>query len=189
MVASTICKAALQAPLPASASRITSQMPLSAHRRDCRKIEFQLPNSSGRSRHGAPVRISQNTVRARGDDCAADGLRDGSGKVRNTPTPRRSSVRESRPFSVDLPLAHAQCVAQSQDFANLAHRRSLGGHRISPRVTTTGDRVRDSIADSESFTPASQGGRLPSESVAGLPRNHRPLCVGLRSSSGAISVN
>jgi hypothetical protein len=46
-----------------SASRITSQMlPLSAQRRDCRKIEFQLPNSSGRSRHGAPVRINQNTA-------------------------------------------------------------------------------------------------------------------------------
>jgi hypothetical protein len=39
----------------------TLQMPLSAQRRNCRKIEFQLPNSSGRSRHGAPVRINQNT--------------------------------------------------------------------------------------------------------------------------------
>lgn len=48
--------------------------------------------------------------------------------------------------------------------------------------------VRDSIADSESFRPPPQGwpasigmgGRLPSESVAGLRRNHWPLCVGLR---------
>ena len=61
-VASIICRAASHSPLPASASRITSQTPLSAHRRNCRKIEFQLPNSSGRSRHGAPVRINQNTA-------------------------------------------------------------------------------------------------------------------------------
>jgi hypothetical protein len=62
MVASIICSAASDIPLPASPSRITSQMPLSAHRRNCRKIEFQLPNSFGRSRHGAPVRINQNTA-------------------------------------------------------------------------------------------------------------------------------
>jgi len=43
-------------------SRITSQTPLSAHRRNCLKIEFQLPKPSGRSRHGAPVRINQNTA-------------------------------------------------------------------------------------------------------------------------------
>jgi hypothetical protein len=61
-VASIICRVASHSPLPASASRITSQTPLSAHRRNCRKIEFQLPNSSGRSRHGAPVRINQNTA-------------------------------------------------------------------------------------------------------------------------------
>jgi hypothetical protein len=48
--------------------------------------------------------------------------------------------------------------------------------------------VRDSIADSESVRPAStgrpasigMGGRLPSEWVAGLRRNHWPHCVGLR---------
>jgi len=62
MVASIICSVASATPLSASPSRITSQMPLSAHRRNCRKIEFQLPNSSGRSRHGAPVRINQNTA-------------------------------------------------------------------------------------------------------------------------------
>jgi len=62
MVASIICSVASATPLSASPSRITSQMPLSAQRRNCRKIEFQLPNSSGRSRHGAPVRINQNTA-------------------------------------------------------------------------------------------------------------------------------
>ena len=51
-----------------------------------------------------------------------------------------------------------------------------------------GGLVRDLIADIESFRPASpgwpasigMGGRLPSESVAGLRRNQWPLCVGLR---------
>jgi len=46
-------------------------------------------------------------------------------------------------------------------------------------MVTTGDRVRDSIADSESFTPASQGGRLRSEGVADFRRNRRPECVGI----------
>ena len=50
---------------------------------------------------------------------------------------------------------------------------------------------RDSIADIESFRPGSpawpasigMGGRLPSESVAGLPRNQWPLCVWITQSS------
>jgi hypothetical protein len=50
MVVSIICNVASATPLPASASRITSQMPLSAQRRDCRKIEFQASPS--------PVRIA-----------------------------------------------------------------------------------------------------------------------------------
>jgi len=46
-------------------------------------------------------------------------------------------------------------------------------------VATTGDRVRDSVADSESFTPASQGGRLQSEWVADFRRNRWPECLGI----------
>ena len=34
----------------------------------------------------------------------------------------------------DLTLAHAEAVPQSQNFSNLPHRRSLGGHRTSPRM-------------------------------------------------------
>jgi len=49
--------------------------------------------------------------------------------------------------------------------------------------------VRDSIADFESVTPVStgwpasigMGGRLPSESVAGLRWIHWPASIGLRS--------
>jgi hypothetical protein len=59
IVASIICKSVSEISLPASASRTTSQMPMSAQRRNCRKTEFQLPNSAGRSRHGAPVRMIQ----------------------------------------------------------------------------------------------------------------------------------
>ncbi len=55
MVASSICKAVSDTSLPASASSITSQTP----RRNCRNTAFQSPNSAGRSRHGAPVRINQ----------------------------------------------------------------------------------------------------------------------------------
>jgi len=42
-----------------------------------------------------------------------------------------------------------------------------------------GGLVRDSIADSESFRSASQGGRLQSEWVADFRRNRWPDCVGI----------
>ena len=38
-----------------ASSYARAQMPPIDHRRNCRKIEFQLPNSTGRGRHGAPV--------------------------------------------------------------------------------------------------------------------------------------
>jgi hypothetical protein len=42
-------------------------------------------------------------------------------------------------------------VPQSQNFSNLPHRRSLGGHRLSPLHGQKGGLVRDSIADIERF--------------------------------------
>jgi hypothetical protein len=42
-----------------------------------------------------------------------------------------------------------------------------------------GGLVRDSIADSESFRPVSQSGRLQSEWVADFRRNRWPDCVGI----------
>jgi len=84
---------------------------------------------------------------------------------------RYSPTVDRLTHSRNLALSHAKGVAQSEDFANLAHRRSLGGHRISPCMVTTEDRVRDSIANSESFAPASQDRRLPSERVADFRRN------------------
>src|SRR5436190_15720404 len=65
---------------------------------------------------------------------------------------------------------------------------ALSAGRDLPLHGCKGGLVRDSIADIESFRPASpgwpasigMGGRLPSESAAGLRRNQWPLCVGLR---------
>ncbi len=46
-------------------------------------------------------------------------------------------------------------------------------------MATKGDRVRDSFADSESFRPASKGGRLQSEWVVDFRRNRWPDCFGI----------
>lgn len=59
MVLSIICIASAEPPPSARASSITSQTPLTVQRRNCRWMEFQLPSSAGRSRHGAPVRAIQ----------------------------------------------------------------------------------------------------------------------------------
>ena len=48
-----------------------------------------------------------------------------------------------------------------------------------------GGLVRDSIADSESFRSASQGGRLQSEWVADFRRNWWPDCVGISRQTSA----
>ena len=58
---STIWMVALPPP-SARASSIKSQSPLSVQRRYWRCTEFHLPSSSGKSRHGAPVRAIQNTA-------------------------------------------------------------------------------------------------------------------------------
>ena len=50
---------ALSLPPSARASNIRSHKPPAVQRLNCRCTEFQLPNSSGRSRQGAPVRVTQ----------------------------------------------------------------------------------------------------------------------------------
>ena len=60
MVLSIICSMSRSPPLSASACRMTSHTPERHQRRYCRQTEFQLPNWSGRSRHGAPVRQTQS---------------------------------------------------------------------------------------------------------------------------------
>ena len=78
-------------------------------------------------------------------------------------------------------------MLQTQNFSNLAHRQSLGGHRTSLAFLAKGT-VPQLTADVEpTFRPPQRwpawlgiGGRLPSERVARLARNHRPLCLGIR---------
>ena len=89
----------------------------------------------------------------------------------------------------DHPLARPAGVPQAQNFANLAHRQSLGGHRTSPcesqRRTLPGSDCRQRsphhpinrvAAFDRIGWPLSigLGGRLPSESVAAFPRNPQP---------------
>jgi hypothetical protein len=82
------------------------------------------------------------------------------------------AVTVDRPIPTITAIWHSlapRTWAQSENFANIADRRSLGRQRISPRVVTTGDRVRGSIADSENFTPASGSG--------GCDRNGWPTSI------------
>ena len=71
----------------------------------------------------------------------------------------------------DLPLAHPKGVAQSQNFSNLAHRRSLGGHRTSPCLVAK-------EAASAIRSPTARASHHPHR-VAGLHRNGWPTSVGI----------
>ena len=61
VVLSIICNASASPPLSANACSTKSQTPERHQRRNCLCTEFQFPSTSGRSRHGAPVRLIQNT--------------------------------------------------------------------------------------------------------------------------------
>ena len=60
VVLSIICSMSNSPPLSASACKTMSHTPERHQRRNCLCTEFQLPNSSGMSRHGAPVRQTQS---------------------------------------------------------------------------------------------------------------------------------
>ena len=79
----------------------------------------------------------------------------------------------------DLPLAHAKGVPQSQNFANLPHRRSLGGHRTSPCMAAKGASSAIRSPTSRTSGRAHHGGRLQTEWVADFRRNRWPDCVGI----------
>jgi hypothetical protein len=81
----------------------------------------------------------------------------------------------------DLPLAHAKGVSQSQNFANLPHRRSLGGRRTSPCMAVKGASSAIRSPTSRASGRAHHGGRLQSEWVADFRRNRWPHCVGTTS--------
>jgi hypothetical protein len=71
----------------------------------------------------------------------------------------------------DLPLAHAKGVPQSQNFSNLPHRRSLGGHRTSPCMAAKGasSAIRSSTARASACLTR----------AAGFNRNGWPTSVGI----------
>jgi hypothetical protein len=105
VVLSIICRASNSPPPSARACRMTSHTPERHQRRNCRQTEFQLPNVSGRSRHGAPVRLIQSTPSstrrwsAGGRPPVADGV------VRNGAT-----------------IAHSSSVMRPRITANLRNR-------------------------------------------------------------------
>ena len=79
----------------------------------------------------------------------------------------------------DLPLAHAKGVPQSQNFSNLPHRRSLGGHRTSPCMAAKGASSAIRSPTARASGHPHKGGRLQSEWVADFRRNRWPDCVGI----------
>ena len=79
----------------------------------------------------------------------------------------------------DLPLAHAKGMPQSQNFSNLPHRRSLGGHQTSPCLAAKVGWSAIRSPSSRASGRFQQGGRLRSEWVADFRRNRWPDCVGI----------
>ena len=79
----------------------------------------------------------------------------------------------------DHPLARPAGIPQAQNFSNLAHRQSLGGHRASPAGRKGSDLASLRLPTTDPDSPHQQGGRLRSESVAALDRNGWPPSVGI----------
>src|ERR1700722_894994 len=111
VVLSIICNASSSPPPSASPCNRTSHTPDWHQRRNCRQIEFQLPNTSGKSRHGAPVRQIQrspsNTRRWSAGGCP----------------PRDEAVVRKGPT-----IAHSSSVIKPRITANLHVERSAWNH-------------------------------------------------------------
>src|SRR3984957_4126570 len=111
VVLSIICNASSSPPLSASPCNRTSHTPDSHQRRNCRQIEFQLPNTSGRSRHGAPVRQIQ-----RAPSNTRRWLAGGR-------PPRNEAVARNGPT-----IPHTSSVSKPRITANLHVERSAWNH-------------------------------------------------------------
>ena len=101
MVLSIICRVSASPPPSARACNSKSYTLGVVQRRNCRHKEFQLPNSSGRSRHGAPVRAIQN-MPSNTRRWSAAGRRPPTlspGMARKAPTPHPLSDHEPSPTS------------------------------------------------------------------------------------------
>ena len=111
VVLSIICNPSSSPPPQAGPCNRTSHTADSHQRRNCRQIEFQLPNASGRSRQGVPVRqiqrIPSNTRR----------WLTGGRPPRNEAVARKRST-----------IAHSSSVIKPRITANLQGERSASNH-------------------------------------------------------------
>ena len=122
MVLSIICSMSRSPPLSASACKITSHTPERHQRRNCRQTEFHLPNWSGRSRHGAPVRQIQSAP----------------SKVRRW----FFGGRPDRAVRNATTIAHSPSVIEPRITVDLATGRSASNHAI-PRRGNLPERKRN----------------------------------------------
>ena len=138
-----LCNVSNALPLSATPCSRTSHTPDSHQRRNCRQIEFQLPNASGRSRHGAPVRqihrIPSHTRRwfAGGRPPRNEGM------VMKGPT-----------------IAHSSSVIKPRSTANLHVKRPASNHTAWCRGNPPQkkDQIRISIGPGRFFMTNRPGG-------------------------------
>jgi hypothetical protein len=77
----------------------------------------------------------------------------------------------------NAPPSPAHSVLEAQNFSGLTHRQSLGWHGAPGVIPVRVPSVDDC---SWSASPPLRGWPTLSESVAGMDRNHWPLCLGMR---------
>ncbi len=82
--------------------------------------------------------------------------------------------------SSDHPLARPTGVLQAQNFSNLPHRQSLGGHQTSLCESQKEDLARRRLPTTFPTSPHQQGGRFRSDWVAAFRRNRWPHWLGFR---------
>ena len=120
---------------------------------------------------------------------SASSIPSGTGQVMpTTPARRRYSATVDRLTPTDIaiqPLAQAERVLQSQGFADLPHRRSLGGHRTSLASAQRRPRAAIRSPAARASGPPQLGGRIRSEQVADFRRNGWPDCVGISGRLGS----
>ena len=125
MVLSIICNASSSPPPSASPCNRTSHTPDTHQRRNCRQIEFQLPKVSGRSRHGAPVRLIQNTPSNTRRWLAGGRPPRNEGMIRKGAT-----------------IAHSSSVIKPRITANLHVERSASNHTARRRGILSGKKTK-----------------------------------------------
>jgi hypothetical protein len=105
--------------------------------------------------------------------------RPGDADHRGTPDIFRHRRAADPDRSGDHPLARPTGVLQTQNFSNLPHRQSLGGHQTSLCESQKEDLARLRLPTTFPESPHQQGGRLRSDQVAVFDRIGWPLSVGI----------